>query len=258
MKQLYWQTIGKADRHIVLLHGWGLNAQVWRYIAVELSAHFCVHRVDLPGFGASQGYGALSLAEMTQQVLLQAPAQAVWLGWSLGGLVASQAALCQPQRIQALITVASSPCFVADGDWPGIAAPVLADFQQRLSLDYQQTVERFLALQTLGSISSRQDLRELKAVVLSYPQPDIAVLNGGLAILQHSDLRSELAQLRLPFLRIYGYLDALVPRKVATMLDQVLPASPSLVMAKAAHAPFISHPDQFCQSVCRFITALPQ
>jgi pimeloyl-ACP methyl ester carboxylesterase len=45
------------------------------------------------GFGRSRGYGAMSLDEMAQQVLDAAPQNAIWLGWSLGGLVASQIAL---------------------------------------------------------------------------------------------------------------------------------------------------------------------
>jgi pimeloyl-[acyl-carrier protein] methyl ester esterase len=56
-----------------------------------------------------------------------------------------------PERVQALVTVASSPCFSAQDAWPGIKPEVLAGFQQQLSEDFQRTVERFLALQTMGT-----------------------------------------------------------------------------------------------------------
>ncbi len=150
MKTLWWQTVGTGNCHLVLLHGWGLNAEIWHCIREELASHFTLHLVDLPGFGRSRGYGALSLDEMAQQVLDAAPQNAVWLGWSLGGLVASQIALSQPERVKALVTVASSPCFSAQEEWPGIKPDVLAGFQQQLSEDFQRTVERFLALQTMG------------------------------------------------------------------------------------------------------------
>ena len=156
---------------------------------------------------------------MTEIVLAAAPSQARWLGWSLGGLVASRAALMQPQRVKGLITVASSPCFAARDEWPGIRPDVLSGFQHQLSPDFQRTVERFLALQTLGTESARQDARQLKAVVLNQPTPSVEVLNGGLEILRTADLRAPLAALELPLLRIYGYLDGLVPRKVAELLD---------------------------------------
>ncbi|MEH2921872.1 pimeloyl-ACP methyl ester esterase BioH [Samsonia erythrinae] len=252
MVALYWQREGAGMTDLVLLHGWGLNAQVWQNISVRLAPHFRLHRVDLPGYGRSQGFGALSLCEMADIVLAQAPERAIWLGWSLGGLVTSQIALNAPQRVEKLITVASSPCFCAQGDWPGIRPDVLQGFQQQLSEDFQRTVERFLALQTLGTESARQDARQLKSVVLEQPMPSVEVLNGGLAILREADLRQPMAALSVPFLRIYGALDGLVPRKVAGLLDQRWPNSSSVVIPKAAHAPFISHPEAFAAQVFDF------
>ncbi|MFP9432280.1 pimeloyl-ACP methyl ester esterase BioH [Enterobacter sp. LM3] len=249
MKTLWWQTVGTGNCHLVLLHGWGLNAEVWHCINEELASHFTLHLVDLPGFGRSHGFGAMSLDEMAQHVLDAAPQNAIWLGWSLGGLVASRIALANPERVQALVTVASSPCFSAQDAWPGIKPEVLAGFQQQLSEDFQRTVERFLALQTMGTETARQDARMLKQTVLSLPMPDVEVLNGGLEILKTVDLRESLTLLAMPHLRIYGNLDGLVPRKVIPLLDALWPESESLVVPKAAHAPFISHPAEFCSAL---------
>ncbi len=52
----------------MLLHGWGLNAEVWHCIREELGSHFTLHLVDLPGYGRSSGFGAMTLEEMTAQV----------------------------------------------------------------------------------------------------------------------------------------------------------------------------------------------
>lgn len=229
-----------------------LNAEVWHCICEELSSHFRLHLVDLPGYGRSQGFGALSLEEMADIVLAQAPEQAIWLGWSLGGLVASQVALSHPERVKGLVTIASSPCFTAQDEWPGIKPDVLAGFQHQLSEDFQRTVERFLALQTLGTETARQDARRLKAVVLEQPMPGVEVLNGGLEILKTADLREPLCQLTVPFLRLYGYLDGLVPRKIAGLLDEQWPQSEAVIFPKAAHAPFISHPQDVCLALEAF------
>jgi len=255
MKQLYWQTLGEGDRHLVLLHGWGLNASVWQGISDRLSPHFCLHLVDLPGYGRSQDFPALTLDEMVATLLPQAPEKAVWLGWSLGGLVASRMALQHPERVDALVTVASSPCFRADESWPGIQAQTLSDFQLQLSQNFQLTVKRFLALQTLGTENARQDARVLQDAVLSLPSPAVDVLNAGLEMLRNIDLRQDLTSLAVPFLRIYGALDGLVPRKIVPLLDQSWPQSRSQVIAKAAHAPFISHPDIFCQQLLDFVAS---
>ncbi|MFL4557027.1 pimeloyl-ACP methyl ester esterase BioH [Yersinia kristensenii] len=252
MKQLYWNICGEGDRDLVLLHGWGLNAGVWHCIIDRLASHFRLHLVDLPGYGRSNEFGAMSLSEMAEIVLQQAPKQAIWLGWSMGGLVASQIALQYPERVRGLITVASSPCFAAHDEWPGIRPEVLAGFQQQLSEDFQRTVERFLALQTLGTESVRQDARLLKAVVLQHQMPEVGVLTGGLDILRTADLREALAGCSLPFLRIYGYLDGLVPRNVVSLLDHQWPRTQSVVMKGCAHAPFVSHPDEFSKLIIDF------
>ncbi|MBP2168659.1 pimeloyl-[acyl-carrier protein] methyl ester esterase [Erwinia toletana] len=255
MAQLNWQTTGTGKIDLVLLHGWGLNAEVWHCIIDRLSPHFRLHLVDLPGFGRSGDYGALSLDAMVDTLLPQMPERAIWLGWSLGGLVASRLALRYPQRVARLISVASSPCFTAQEQWPGIKPQTLLSFQQQLSEDFQRTVERFLALQTMGTEHARQDARLLKQVVLSQPMPSVAVLEGGLEILRTADLRAEMRTLTLPLLRIYGYLDGLVPRKAAELLDLQWPHSRSVVMEKAAHAPFVSHPEAFCQQLIDFSQA---
>lgn len=165
-------------------------------------------------------------------------------------------ALTHPERVQALVTVASSPCFSARDEWPGIKPEVLAGFQQQLSEDFQRTVERFLALQTMGTDTARQDARALKKTVLALPMPKVEVLNGGLEILKTVDLREPLCAVDMPFLRLYGYLDGLVPRKVVPMLDALWPHSESLIFAKAAHAPFISHPAEFCAALVALKTPI--
>ncbi|WP_337012327.1 pimeloyl-ACP methyl ester esterase BioH [Pantoea sp. AS142] len=257
MTSLYWHTCGEGKRDLVLLHGWGLNAEVWQSIIPRLGAHYRLHLVDLPGYGRSGDFGALTLEQMAEQVRPLLPPQAIVVGWSLGGLVATQLALSAPEKLAALITVASSPCFTASDSWPGIKPETLQNFQQMLSTDFQRTVERFLALQTLGTETARADARQLKEVVLSQPMPEVVVLDGGLEILRQVDLRDALPQIRLPFLRLYGALDGLVPRRIATEIDEMLPGSPSVVIEKAAHAPFISHSDDFCQHIVSFISALP-
>ena len=103
-----------------------------------------------------------------------------------------------------------------------------------------------MRLQTLGTESARQDARLLKSVVLDLPAPDSAVLDAGLEMLRTVDLREEMKALTVPLLRLYGALDGLVPRKIVPLLDAAWPASQSTIVEKAAHAPFISHPEVFC------------
>ncbi|MBV7416282.1 pimeloyl-ACP methyl ester esterase BioH [Aeromonas sp. sif2433] len=240
---------------LVLLHGWGMNGAVWHGIAQQLADHYRVHLVDLPGFGNSplNDGSDYSLPWLAEQVASVLPERCHLLGWSLGGLVASQLALTHPERVQSLITVASSPCFMARDEWPGIAPKVLAGFNQMLAGDFKQTIERFLAIQAMGSEHARDDIRQLRHWLAERPAPQLAALEAGLGLLADVDLRDELTTLSLPWLRIYGRLDSLVPKAAIPLLNERYPHSRSLVLDKASHAPFISHPAQFIAMVREFI-----
>ncbi|WP_255956294.1 YfcL family protein, partial [Klebsiella pneumoniae] len=37
------ELFAEGDCHLVLLHGWGLNAQVWDCITPQLASHFTLH-----------------------------------------------------------------------------------------------------------------------------------------------------------------------------------------------------------------------
>ena len=233
---------------LVLLHGWGVNSSIFAPLTEQLSQYSC-WRIDLPGFGASQPITA-GFDAWVDAIAAKIPDNAIVLGWSLGGLVATSLALRYPAKVAALITVASSPCFLAkpDEQWPGIAPQVLQQFAVQLQQDLSKTVERFLALQAMGSSSARDDIRLIRELVLSKPQPDADALAAGLTMLRDIDLRAALPTLNVPWLRLWGKLDGLVPRKVLAQLPSQGNAT-DVLFAKASHAPFISHTDQFVTEI---------
>ncbi|HET8708241.1 MAG TPA: alpha/beta fold hydrolase, partial [Pseudomonadales bacterium] len=115
---LYHDVFRSESAHpqaLVVLHGWGLNAVVWDDIMPALLKHFEVTVIELPGFGRSpMPSGDYTLDYLVEHVLKVAPERAVWLGWSLGGVVATQIAAQFPMRVEALVTVATNACFVAN------------------------------------------------------------------------------------------------------------------------------------------------
>lgn len=248
---LYWQTTGKGP-DLVLLHGWGMNGAVWHQVEEKLAQHFTVHVFDMPGYGHSGDYPCEDMASMAELILAQAPDTAIWLGWSLGGLVATHIAIHHPERVDKLITVASSPKFAADKPWRGIQPNVLSAFTEQLVEDFETTVERFMALQAMGSPSARQDVKQLKLAVLARPLPHQDALVAGLKMLAEVDLRDQLAHIEKPFLRLYGRLDGLVPIKVASTVDRIHETSEQFVFLESSHAPFMTELDTFCAQIIQF------
>ncbi|EWH11564.1 pimeloyl-BioC--CoA transferase BioH [Catenovulum agarivorans DS-2] len=242
---------------IYFIHGWGMNRAVWQPTFEFLAHHTdrALIALDLPGYGCSIDTMPThyNLTEISQQVASQIDTPGVVVGWSLGGLVAQHIAINQAEKLQQLVLVGSTPYFAATEDWPGIQPKVLNNFQQQLKLDYKKTLERFLAIQAMGSIDAKQDIKTLKTLLLTHPEPNPQALASGLNILQHADLRSQIGQINQPTARLYGKLDSLVPKAVIAKIEQLQPASNSYIFNKASHAPFISHPNEFCQQLLELI-----
>nr|WP_277603506.1 pimeloyl-ACP methyl ester esterase BioH [Bowmanella dokdonensis] len=231
----------------MLLHGWGLNSAVWHELADGLKDRYRVSLLDLPGFGLNRDIlpEQYDLPSLTRLVAGQIERPTLILGWSLGGLIAQQLALSYPQMVRGLVCVTSSPRFVAAQDWPGIKPEVLRAFASQLHSDIAKTIERFLAIQALGSARAKADILALRGLISQRPLPASRALAEGLNILELTDLRQQIRHIACPTLRIYGGKDSLVPAAALEQIEALQPASSSMLFPSASHAPFISHSGEF-------------
>lgn len=97
---------------VVLIHGVGLNKEMWGGQVVGLASHYRVISYDMLGHGASprpaSGTPLLGYADQLLELLdhLQIP-QATVIGFSMGGLVARAFALHYPERLHGLVVLNS-------------------------------------------------------------------------------------------------------------------------------------------------------
>lgn len=251
------ETEGQGPE-LLLLHGWGLHGGVWDTLMPKLTPHLRVTRLDLPGHGRSRHLPMPpSLTELTLQTMAAVPPGAVVLGWSLGGLVALEAALRMPQRMRGLVLANTTPRFITAEDWPEAMPPQqLQEFAAGLGQDYKDTLQRFLSLQVRGDESARASLRQLRDALFARGEPDTASLATGLAILEDSDLRNRLKDVSVPTLVLAGGYDRLTPPGAGEYLAGHIPGAQLEVLPKSAHAPFISHADAFVAALLGFVDDL--
>jgi pimeloyl-[acyl-carrier protein] methyl ester esterase len=249
---LYKQTIGSGP-NLVLLHGWGVHSGFWKPIIDQLTQHFCVTMIDLPGFGRSAPTDKpYDLPYIAEQILQVAPKKAIWLGWSLGGLIATYIAAIAPQRVEKLICVASSPKFVKSLLWPGIKLSMLDRLMSMLDKVSEDTLTRLLSLQFKNTTISRRNLVKLRAELFEYNLPTIETLQGSLEIIRHTDLREELMAIQQPTLYLLGKLDVLVPVAVAPRVNALLNSGQAEILQQACHAPFLSSTNDFMRILITF------
>jgi len=250
----YVQISGQGP-NLALLHGWGMHGGIWETILPQLENYFTIYNIDLPGFGRSTVHnGDYNLDYVVESIDEILPDSCYLMGWSLGGLVATQLANQSGKKINKLVTVASSPCFVATDEMPhGMSREVLNTFIEHLNEDFKGTLINFLSIQTMGSPTQKQDLQELKQTVFLHGTPSERALTGGLKILQSVNLLDTLSQLPMPVLRIYGKLDTLVPIKSVDKISESAVNSQSIIFNKSGHAPFLSESDEFIKQLVSFL-----
>ena len=242
---------------LILLHGWAMHSGIFENWAAQLAEHFHVIAVDLPGHGHSRNL-ALSFDETADQLIHQLGGflNAIWCGWSLGGALATRIALLAPaHQVRALVCIASNPKFVASEQWPdAMQASVFSGFAEALAGDWRAVVQRFLALEAMGSASQAESLRELQAQVFARGEPSLGALKQGLDDLYTLDLREELAALRCPSLWIAGARDRLV-NPVAMQKAAALANGEFVEIAKAGHAPFLHAGSELVELLRAFVVS---
>jgi pimeloyl-[acyl-carrier protein] methyl ester esterase len=267
-KSLYQQTIG-AGTDLVLLHGFGFNGDVWLDIAEQLKNNFRITIFDLPGFGRSNHFDNIyNLKTASELILKNSPEQAIYGGWSLGGMLAMYIASHYPQRSQHLISIASTPKYLADNNWGGVSKTALAEFSHNIKTNFKPTMQRFIASQfptnrvsnhssvipakagiqsrdkeLIVTLAVKKNIRQLKDIAFQHGLPHSNALTSGINILQQLDLRNDLKTIPKQ-LHIYGEQDAMIPVSITHRLKQLAPQAKQHTIPAAGHAVLLTHAPQ--------------
>jgi pimeloyl-[acyl-carrier protein] methyl ester esterase len=258
VSNLHIETHGSGAIPLVMIHGWAMHGGILAPLVEALADRCTMHVVDLPGHGYScHSDVPLEPLACAQAIAAATPPAAAWLGWSLGGLVALTAALEVPDAVRVVVPMCSTPRFVRSDDWPhGNDAAMVRQLASDLETDYKATVERFIALEAMGSADPRAEARRLKEEAFSRGEPDPRVLMEGIRLLEATDLRPRLADIRQPSLWIAGRRDRIVhPGAMRWSADAA--GGRFEEIAHAGHAPFIGHAAVVADVLTRFIDTLP-
>ncbi|HEX7814680.1 pimeloyl-ACP methyl ester esterase BioH [Dyella sp.] len=238
---LFIDRQGTGPVPLVLLHGWAMHGGVFDDLVDALRERCTLYVVDLPGHGHSRDSGLPLEPQACAWAIAEATPPAVWVGWSLGGLIAQSAGLRLPEKVRALGVLCSTPKFSRGQDWPYGSDPTLVrQLATDLETDYHATIERFLALEAMGSQDPRSELRHLRSLVFARGEPDLRILQEGIRILDETDLRQDMTALSMPTAWICGRRDRLAaPAAVAWAAEHA--GGQFTQIEHAGHAPFFGH-----------------
>jgi pimeloyl-[acyl-carrier protein] methyl ester esterase len=158
--------------------------------------------------------------------LLPGPASAgrepvVLVGWSLGGMLALEAAIASPDRVRGLLLVGTTPSFCVRTGFPhAVEAKAVRSLSVALRRDGRGAVARFLR-------ECAAPLAPLPASAgqVSCTAADVDLLLAGLEYLRRRDLRARCPELRAPCRVLHGGEDRVVPVEAGAWLARSLPGA---------------------------------
>ncbi|ATJ83223.1 alpha/beta fold hydrolase [Halomonas beimenensis] len=231
---------------LALLSGWGCDARIWRPLDEHWPADLAVDTPDWPGHGTRPALPHPDSLEALAHAMRDAlPADAIWVGWSLGGLLAT-ALLDHLPAPRALVLLGMGERFCHP---EGVDEAALAAFRGAFRRDPEATRAHFLRWQLRGEPAPRSAHRRLLALLGEATPAPRTTLAAGLAQLARLDNGRRLAQPPCPVHRLAGEADPLLAPAVRQAADRRIP--------RAGHCPMLSQPERLAAALSA-IAAAPQ
>jgi pimeloyl-ACP methyl ester carboxylesterase/predicted lipid carrier protein YhbT len=252
-------TAGSGHEHVILIHGLGGAKSSFFETVAALTPEYTVHAIDLPGFGGSSKparapYDAAYFARAVIGYMDSAGLDRAHLvGNSMGGRIALEVALAEPDRIQSA----------------SLLSPALAFRKRRTLVPLVRLVRPELAAiphpmreaqvrAQFWSLFARPDRLDPAAADVAADEFCRTYRSRSARIAFFAALRNiyldaphgkrgfwtRLAELRPPSLFVWGESDRLVPVGFARHVAEALPSSHQVVLPDCGHVPQVELAEQ--------------
>ena len=269
-RELEWRgtrlryAVGGEGPPLVLVHGLGGTIENWHALAPALAARHRVLVPDLPGHGRSSPLPeAPNVDALAEAVLGIADTErldrAVWIGHSLGGVVALRAAVLQPDSVRGLVLAAAagigsaSRAARATLEVLGVVRPGRLIAPARHSWA-RSRLGRRAAFGWWGVADPDGLEPELAAAFLEGPAHHTDTRQAGRA-LHVSDPRTELHRVACPCLCLWGASDNWVRLEDGIEYSRRLRA-PLRTIAGCGHLLIGERPDACLAAIREFVDSL--
>ncbi|AZD86967.1 4,5-9,10-diseco-3-hydroxy-5,9,17-trioxoandrosta- 1(10),2-dien-4-oic acid hydrolase [Pseudomonas chlororaphis subsp. aureofaciens] len=253
--QLHYQDMGSGEP-VVFIHGSGPGASghsnfKGNYPEFVAAGYRCIVP-DLPGYGASDK----PLIQYTLVVFVDALnglldaldiGRCVLVGNSLGGAIALQLALDQPQRVSRLVLMAPGGLMDKEQYYLMAGIQQMAAAFANGELRDTARMRRLLALQLFDpALIIDETVNERVAVVLQQPQEVLSTM-------QVPNLTPRLAELRCPILGFWGVNDQFCPVSGAQTLMEHCQHIRMVLLSECGHWVMVEYRQLFNRQCLDFL-----
>jgi len=237
-QHLYFEDSGGDGPPVVLSHGFLMDHEMFSPQVSALAPEFRCITWDERGFGQTPATGPFTYWDSAADCLalldhLEIGA-AVLAGMSQGGFLSLRAALTAPERVQGLVLI-DTQAGVEDPE----ALPLYQGMHDEWVANGPGNVQDAIAGLILGS---DVDPSPWFAKWNAAPKEDLSLPFD--CLVGRDDITDRLGEIAAPTIIFHGDADASIPMDKAEELCAGLPDCRGIVVvAGAAHAPNLSHPD---------------
>lgn len=247
--RLNYRLDGPSDGPVlVLTHALGTNLTIWDDLIPLLPPTLRILRYDHRGHGDSDTpaapYAMGALIRDAERLLDHLNIRdCVFLGLSMGGLVAQGLAIKRLDLVRALVLSNSAAKLGVESFWQDRIAQVRAG--GLAAIHDNVTVRMFSrAFRTTPEITNWQTLL-LNSSAEGYL--------GCAAAIAGTDFYTPTASLRLPTLAIAGSEDGITPPDLVRETADLIPGSRFALIRGGGHLPFVERPSAFADVLTRFL-----
>ena len=257
-----WEA-GKGEP-IILIHGFMSMAYDWRFNMAELSRQFAVYALDLPGFSYSDkpldfGYTTAAYSRLVLDYMdARNIKSAILAGNSLGGQVALQAGLMQPDRVGGLVLIdlGGYPGSVGFLPFKLLAVPLLGEMA--MSLLNAGIVKMMLKTGIFYNAALAEDATvrgycEVYKTVNARKIPPMVMMGVSR---DEARISASLGEIKCRSLIIWGAEDRVISPHCAGMFARDLPRASMLIVEKAGHMPQVERPEAVNKAIADFANGL--
>ena len=251
-EQLWYEESG-CGISLLFLHGWCMSSAVWQGQFGGLdNGSFRLIAPDLRGHGHSRCVSGQFeferfAADLSDLVKFLDLARVILIGWSMGAQIAIQAYQDLADRLVGLVLVSATPSFTAKEGYPfGLTSNEASGMRLKVQRNIDRALNGFHARMFAdGELESFQLADQVTGLLTSVIPPETDVALAALDALVEADMRSLLAEIRIPTLVMNGDRDQICLPQASDYLVEHIELVRHTVFPGCGHAPFMTRSEQF-------------
>jgi pimeloyl-ACP methyl ester carboxylesterase len=236
---------------VVLVHGTGVSSALWGVVPSELARARRVLAYDRRGFGRSPGppvrdYG-VHVSDLIE-ILARGTGPAAVVGWSVGGIIALDAALQRPELVSSLVLYEPPLHAKRHPSAALIGTIVRVQLMRRLLRDERGAARRFLRF-VFAETDGKNAMDRWPAGFLAEVDRDahatLLEIDAGTG--EHLSAAA-ITTLQVPVVGIVGARTSSMPRVAMERLHRLLPDMPIRVL-DGGHGTHLDDPTGFARAI---------